>query len=143
MADLTLVYFLKTIDIVVISRIKCQLAAQLSRGEGQRCRIRKRIRIRIRSRSRNLPKSRIRIRDRIRNKSTTLATGQAMSGMQSAEGRVPEWKTADCRELQGGNAGESALPTSRRPWIPTRTTPRTRNLRLRLRRVASADRRQN
>ncbi len=136
MADLTLVYFLKTIYIVVISRIKCQLAAQLSRGEG---RIRKRVR--IRSRSRNLPKSRIQIRNRIRNKSTTLATGQALSGMQSAEGRVPEWKTAECEELQGGNAGEGARPPLQRPWTPART--RRNPLRQHPPIVAPADRRQN
>jgi hypothetical protein len=55
MADFTLVYilknfiFLKTLYIVIISRIKCEFfAAQLSRGGDQRCRIRNRIRIRSR-----------------------------------------------------------------------------------------------
>jgi hypothetical protein len=57
----------KTLYIVVISRIQCEFAAQLSRGGDQHCRIRNRIR--IRSRSRNFLKSRIRIRNRIRNKS--------------------------------------------------------------------------
>ncbi len=141
MADFTLVYFLKSIYVVVTSRIKCEFAAQLSQGEGQRCRIRKMIRsrIRIRSQSRNLPKSRI--RSRIRNKSTTLATGQALSGMQSAEGRVPEWKTADWGKLQGGNAGESARPPLQRPWTSART--RRNPLRQHPPIAAPADRRQN
>jgi hypothetical protein len=56
-------------NVVVISRIKCEFAAQLSPGGDQRCRCRIRNRTRIRSRSRNFLKSRIRIRYRIRNKS--------------------------------------------------------------------------
>ncbi len=51
--DLTLVYFLKTLYIIVISRMKCEFAAQLSRGRDQLCRIRNR----IRSRSWNFLKS--------------------------------------------------------------------------------------
>ncbi len=71
--DFTLIHFLKTSYIKVISWIQCEFAAQLSRGGDQRCRIQNRIwirsRIRIRGRSRNFLKSWIPIWSWIRNKS--------------------------------------------------------------------------
>jgi hypothetical protein len=61
MLQKALVSILKTLYVVVSSRIKCEFPAQPSRDGDQRCRIRNRIRIRnwiriwIRSRIRNNP----------------------------------------------------------------------------------------